>query len=58
MTKIRYSQLKEIVSRICAMDPADVHLDSLEWMEKMGCWMVSECIIVWGEVYERKGWIA
>lgn len=58
MTKVRYAQLKEIASRICNMDPAGVHLDSLEWMEKMGCWTVNECIIVRCEVYDRKGWIA
>ena len=56
MTKVRYSQLKEIASRICNMDPADVHLNDLEWMIKIGCWTVEDCIIVRFEVQDRKEW--
>lgn len=58
MNKVRYAQLMEIVTKICAMDPADVHLNSANWLEKMGCWTINECIIVRCEVFDRKGWIA
>ena len=58
MTKKRFAELKEIASLICNMDPKDVRLESANWLEKQGCKTITECCLVRGEVFERKGWIA
>lgn len=53
MSEKRIAELMEITSRICAMDPEEIHMGSAEWMEEQGCRSMLEIYLVRNEVLER-----
>lgn len=50
MSKKRIEELQEIASRISAMDPEEMHMESAEWMEGHGCRSMLEIYLVRNEV--------
>ena len=60
MSTKRIAELMEIASRISAMDPEEIHMESAEWMEGQGCRSMLEIYLVRNEVlgllvYGRSG---
>lgn len=50
MSKKRIEELKEIASRISAMDPEEMHMESADWMERQGLRTMTEIYLVRNEV--------
>ena len=53
MSAKRIAELMEIASRISAMDPEEIHMESAEWMEGQGCRSMLDIYLVRNEVLER-----
>lgn len=53
MSKKRIEELQEIASRISAMDPEEIHMESAEWMEGQGLRTMTEIYLVRNEVLAR-----
>lgn len=53
MSNKRIEELIEIASRISAMDPEEIHMESAEWMEGQGCRSMLDIYLVRNEVLER-----
>lgn len=53
MSGKRIEELMEIASRISAMDPEEIHMESAEWMEGQGCRSMLDIYLVRNEVLER-----
>lgn len=53
MSEKRIAELMEIASRICAMDPDEIHMESAAWMADRGCRSMLEIYLVRNEVLER-----
>lgn len=53
MSKKRIEELREIASRISAMDPEEIHMESADWMERQGLRTMTEIYLVRNEVLER-----
>lgn len=53
MNAKRIAKLMDIASRICTLDPEEIHMESADWMEEQGCRSMLEIYLVRNEVLER-----
>lgn len=53
MSDKRIKELMEIASRISAMDPEEIHMESAEWMEGQGCRSMLDIYLVRNEVLDK-----